>query len=173
MRDVFLTPKNGAAEGRLSGEMSNSRQRQEKQETPRLEDYLEAIYQLIHEKGYAGTIDIAERLHVKSPTVSSMLQKLDKRGYLVHEPYRGMRLTEKGEQVAVSVIRRHGTIEELLSMLGVEKQVAYTDAEGIEHNLHPATIERLERLVEFLRENPRYLKAIREGVDEKGGRGTA
>lgn len=151
----------------MSGEMSGTHQRQEKQETPRLEDYLEAIYRLIHEKGYAATIDIAERLQVRSPTVSSMLQKLDKKGYLVHEPYRGMRLTEKGEQVAVSVIRRHGTVEELLSMLGVEREVAYSDAEGIEHDLHPTTIERLERLVEFLKENPKYLKAVRKGMDEK------
>lgn len=147
----------------MSGKTSSTGQRQE---TPRLEDYLEAIYHLIHDKGYAGTIDIAEKLHVKSPTVSSMLQKLDKKGYLVHEPYRGMRLTEKGENVAISVIRRHGTIEELLSMLGVEREVAYTDAEGIEHNLHPTTMERLERLVGFLKENPRYLKAIRDAVDE-------
>ena len=137
-----------------------------RRETPRLEDYLEAIYHLIHDKGYASTVDISERLQVKPPSVSNMLQKLDARGYLVHEPYRGMRLTDKGESVARAVIRRHGTIEELLIILGVEKDVAYTDAEGAEHDLHPATIERLGRLLEYLKKNPKQLDSIRKGIDE-------
>lgn len=140
---------------------------QVKRETPRLEDYLEAIYHLIHDKGYATTVDISEKLQVKPPTVSSMLQKLSARGYLIHEPYRGMRLTEKGEKVAKSVIRRHGTIEELLSILGVKKEVAYTDAEGAEHNLQPATVERLGRLVKFLKDNPALLEKIRDAIDNE------
>jgi len=96
-----------------------------------------------------------------------MLSKLDAKGYLVHEPYRGMRLTEKGEGIAKSVIQRHGTVQELLSMLGVDSDVAYADAEGIEHYLHSTTMQRLERLVEFLKKNPDYLRAIREGIDSK------
>ena len=136
-----------------------------KRETPRLEDYLEAIYQLIHDKGYASTIEISEKLRVKSPSVSSMIEKLDAGGYLVHEPYRGMRLTEKGDEVAKSVILRHRTIQELLSLLGVEEDVAYRDAEGAEHNLDPTTIERLGRLVKFLKDNPEQLRAIKKGID--------
>ncbi len=136
-----------------------------KRETSRLEDYLEAIYHLDHEKGYITTMDISDKLGVKPPTVSSMVAKLARKGYLVHEPYRGMRLTESGNKVARSVIRRHETIEEFLSMLGVGDQVAYEDAEGIEHHVQPVTIRKLERLVEFLRENRQYLDALRKGID--------
>ncbi len=142
-----------------------SRTSELRRETPRLEDYLEAIYHLIHDKGFASTVDISERLQVKPPSVSNMLQKLNTRGYLIHEPYRGMRLTEKGESVARSVIRRHGTIEELLTILGVDKEIAYTDAEGAEHDLHPATIERLSRLLNYLKRNPKLLAAIRKSID--------
>lgn len=138
----------------------------DQQETPRLEDYLEAIYHLVHDKGYASTIDIAESLHVKSPTVSSMLQKLDSRGYLVHEPYRGMKLTDKGERVAKSVIARHEIISEFLTMLGVDEKVAYEDTEGIEHHMQPVTIYAIERLVDFLRENPKQLRAIRDRIEK-------
>lgn len=138
-----------------------------RRETPRLEDYLEAIFHLIHDKGYASTVEISEKLRVKPPTVSNMLQKLDAGGYLVREPYRGMRLTKKGEDVARSVVRRHGTIEELLYMLGVDRSVAYLDAEGAEHNLQPSTIERLGRLVKFLKNNPTVLDEIRNAIDSR------
>ena len=135
---------------------------QKGRETPRLEDYLEAIFHLIHDKGYASTVDISDWLEVKPPTVSNMVQKLAKRGYLVHEPYRGMRLTEKGERIARSVIARHSIVSEFLSMIGVEDKVAYEDTEGIEHHIQPVTIHRLDRVVKFLKKNPDVLKALRE-----------
>ena len=132
----------------------------------RLEDYLEVIYHLIHDKGYASTVDIAESLQVKPPTVSSMLQRLAAKDYLVHEPYRGMRLTEKGEKIARSVIARHNTVSEFLSMLGVNETVAYQDTEGIEHHLQPETIRRIEGLVDFLRKDPKLQSAIRAYIEE-------
>ncbi len=139
-----------------------SRTTQTQQDTPRLEDYLEVIYHLIHEKGYATTVEVADTLQVKPPTVSNMLQRLATRGYIVHEPYRGMRLTERGEKLAKSVIARHEIISEFLTMLGVEEKVAYQDTEGIEHHIQPVTIYTIERLVDFLRKNPRQLRAIRD-----------
>jgi len=132
----------------------------------RLEDYLEVIYHLIHDKGFASTVDIAETLHVKPPTVSSMLQRLAVKDYIVHEPYRGMRLTDKGEKIARSVIARHDTVSEFLSMLGVNETVAYQDTEGIEHHLQPETIRRIQGLVDFLRKDPKLLGAIRNHIDE-------
>jgi Mn-dependent DtxR family transcriptional regulator len=136
-----------------------------KNETPRLEDYLEAIYSLFEEKGYASTVDISDRLQVRPPTVTSMVQKLAKKGYLTHEPYRGMRLTDRGEKLAKSVVSRHQVISEFLSMIGVGRRVAYQDTEGIEHHIQPVTFRKIERLVEFLRKNPDYLRAVREYVD--------
>lgn len=134
--------------------------------TSRLEDYLKAIYHLVQDRGYASTVDIAESLRVKPPTVSSMLQRLAARGYLVHVPYRGIKLTDKGAKVARSVIARHNTISELLLMLGVEDKVANQDTEGIEHHIQPVTINKLEGLVDFLRKNPELLRAIRDHIEK-------
>lgn len=135
-----------------------------KQETPRAEDYLETVYHLIEDKGYANTVEISDKLKVKPPTVSSMIGKLASRGYLLHEPYRGMKLTESGEKIARSVISRHKIISEFLSMIGVEGDIAYEDTEGIEHHMQPTTIYRIERLVEFLRRNPAHLAEIKKYV---------
>ncbi|HYC12558.1 MAG TPA: iron dependent repressor, metal binding and dimerization domain protein [Nitrososphaerales archaeon] len=139
---------------------------QPKRDISRLEDYLEAIYNLNTEKGYVSAADISERLGVKPPTVSSMVVNLARKGYLEHERYRGMRLTASGEKIARSVIKRHQVISELLSMLGVDGRTAYTDTEGIEHHVHPSTLRRFEKLAEYLRENPNTLKAIRGFVEE-------
>lgn len=144
-----------------------SRLVQPKRDISRLEDYLEAIYNLNEEKGYVSAADISDRLGVKPPTVSSMVVNLARKGYLEHERYRGMRLTSSGEKVARSVIRRHQVISGLISMLGVDDQTAFVDTEGIEHHVHPTTLHKLERLGEFLRTNPQTLKAIRKFVNEQ------
>ena len=138
---------------------------QPRRDISRLEDYLEAMYNLDQEKGYITTSDISERLGVRPATVSSMVENLARKGYLTHERYRGMRLTEPGTKVARSVIRRHQAIFDFLSMLGIGKEIAYEDTEGIEHHLHPVTISRFERLVDFLKKNPHFLERIREDIN--------
>lgn len=67
--------------------------------TPSMEDYLERIYMLIEEKGYARVSDIAEALEVHPSSVTKMVQKLDKSDYLVYERYRGLVLTAKGNKI--------------------------------------------------------------------------
>jgi Mn-dependent DtxR family transcriptional regulator len=140
---------------------------QSKRDISRVEDYLEAIYNLNEEKGFISASDISERLGVKSPTVSAMVSKLAKEGYLERERYRGMKLTDRGIRVARSVIRRHETIFELLTMFGLSKDVAYVDTEGIEHHLHPATIQKFERLVEFLKTNPEISAKLKQSMDRE------
>ena len=140
---------------------------QSRKDISRLEDYLEAIYNLNAEKGYVSAADISERLAVKPPTVSNMVRNLADKGYLEHRKYRGMRLTPSGERIARSVIKRHQVISELISMLGVDDQTAYIDTEGIEHHVHPSTLRRFERLADYLRQNPQILRAIREFVEER------
>jgi DtxR family manganese transport transcriptional regulator len=140
---------------------------QSRKESARLEDYLETIHNLNVEKGYVSAADISERLSVKPPTVSNMIRNLADRGYLQHQRYRGMRLTPAGERIARSVIKRHQVISRLISMLGVDDRTAFVDTEGIEHHVHPTTLRVFERLAEYLQDNPKVLRAIREHVPER------
>lgn len=135
-------------------------------ETPRIEDYLEIIYRLTKEKGYAATSDVSERLSVKRPTASLMITKLARMGYLTHEKYRGIRLTQQGERVARSVIKKHEIIAEFLEMLGVDKNTAYTDTEGIEHHVQAETLERLRRAAEYFRRNRKALDSLRRFIED-------
>ena len=63
--------------------------------TDRMEDYLEVIYELIKQKGYATPVDISEYLNVSSPSVTKMVQRLYEQGYLNYEKYRGISLTPR------------------------------------------------------------------------------
>ena len=126
--------------------------------TDRMEDYLEVIYELVEEKGYATTVDISSYLNVSSPSVTKMMQKLDETGYLKYEKYRGIRLTREGIQIAEGIRNRHGLLAEFFKMIGVDEESANKDAEGIEHHLHPETMKKLEEFINLLKSNPSLRK---------------
>jgi len=119
--------------------------------TDRMEDYLEVIYELVQEKGYATTVDISSYLNVSSPSVTKMMQKLDETGYLKYEKYRGIKLTNEGTRIARNIRNRHGLLAEFFMIIGVDEETANNDAEGIEHHLHPETMKKLEEFINELK----------------------
>jgi Mn-dependent DtxR family transcriptional regulator len=128
----------------------------------RVEDYLEVIYELIQSKGYARSTAIAERLSVRTASVTSMLQRLHRLDLIVYERYRGLTLTPKGKRLAKNVQQRHLTILKFLRALGIEEKVAREDAEGIEHHVNKTTIERIGRFMEFIEQHPSWFHAFLE-----------
>ena len=119
--------------------------------TPTMEDYLECIYKLMEQKGYARASDIAEVLQVHPSSVTKMIQKLDKDKYLIYEKYRGLVLTANGKRIGKRLLMRHQLLEQLLKMIGVREENIYKDVEGIEHHLSWDSITCMESLVEFFR----------------------
>ncbi|MBW4081830.1 transcriptional regulator MntR [Paenibacillus sp. S150] len=128
--------------------------------TPSMEDYLERIYKLIDEKGYARVSDIAEGLEVHPSSVTKMIQKLDKDEYLIYEKYRGLVLTSKGKKVGKRLVDRHQLLEEFLGLIGVQQEHIYKDVEGIEHHLSWDSITRIETLVEYFRRDEARLQTL-------------
>jgi Mn-dependent DtxR family transcriptional regulator len=138
--------------------------------TPSMEDYLERIYKLIDEKGYARVSDIAEGLEVHPSSVTKMIQKLDKDNYLVYEKYRGLVLTSKGKKMGKRLVDRHALLEQFLMMIGVQGENIYKDVEGIEHHLSWDSITCIETLVEYFRRDPsrlQELQLIRSELDSE------
>lgn len=121
--------------------------------TPSMEDYLEQIYILIEEKGYARVSDIAEALSVHPSSVTKMVQKLDKSKYLIYEKYRGLVLTAKGKKIGKRLVDRHALLEEFLGIIGVSEDQIYQDVEGIEHHLSWDAITCIEYLVQYFNED--------------------
>src|SRR6266852_1324489 len=113
------------------------------------EDYLERIDELIEEKGYARVVDIASSLKVRQASVTSMVQKLGRAGYVKYEKYRGLILTDKGRDVARRIQNRHETLSRFFSLFGLDAETQRLDIEGIEHHLSPATVGMLADLADF------------------------
>ena len=126
----------------------------------RTEDYLEALIQIIDEKGFAKVKDISEMLSVSPSSVTEMFQKLKEKGYINYEKYRGVTLTKKGSVIAEKTKKRHDTLKEFLCILGVPEQIANEDACRIEHVVNTETMKRLRKFVSFVQDfnqSPRWL----------------
>ncbi len=133
-----------------------------------MEDYLERIYRLIEQKGYARVSDIAEDLAVHPSSVTKMIQKLDKDNYLVYERYRGLMLTTKGIKIGKRLVDRHKLLETFLKQIGVQEENIYRDVEGIEHHLSADSITCLEALVAWFARSPHVcteLETIRRELE--------
>jgi len=125
-----------------------------------MEDYIEQIYLLIEEKGYARVSDIAGNLSVHPSSVTKMVQKLDQEEYLVYEKYRGLILTPNGKKVGKRLVYRHELLEKMLRLIGVKEENIYHDVEGIEHHLSWNAIDRIGDLVEFFEESPKRIEEL-------------
>ena len=139
--------------------------------TQSAEDYLERIYELFQEKGYARVVDIASSLGVKQASVTSMVQRLGELGYLKYEKYRGLVLTEKGKAVALRIQKRHETLSRFFTLFGLDMETQKHDIEGIEHHLSSATVQILADLAAYFEKHPELLHAFQEG--RKAGKGTS
>jgi len=113
-----------------------------------LEDYAELIADLLTSGGEARATDIARRLGVSHVTVVKALSRLKREGLATARPYRGVFLTEAGQALARRVRARHRLVVDLLLAVGVSREDAENDAEGIEHHVSPATLEAFARFVE-------------------------
>ena len=109
-----------------------------------VEDYVELISDLINLNGTARPVEIAERLGVAQPTVSKNLARLKREGFITHEPYRAIHLTEAGNQLADACRRRHRIVVEFLIALGISVETAEHDAEGIEHHVSEETLKKFQ-----------------------------
>ncbi len=129
--------------------------------TPSMEDYLERIYSLIEEKGYARVSDIAEALEVHPSSVTKMVQKLDKDKYLVYEKYRGLVLTSKGKKIGKRLVDRHALLENFLRTIGVDEEHIFRDVEGIEHHLSWESITCIEYLMQYFQNDITRVEELR------------
>jgi DtxR family Mn-dependent transcriptional regulator len=130
-----------------------------------LEDYLEAIYNLVQEKHVARSKEIAKLLNVSNSSVTGALQALGERKLINYAPYEVITLTEEGEAVAKSVVRRHQVLRDFfIKVLEVAEDEAESAACAMEHSLSPVIMDRLIRYVEFTEACPVGGTRWREGV---------
>lgn len=112
------------------------------------QDYLELIADLIDVMGEARAVDLAARLGVTAATVNSTLQRLVREGLVRKQRYRSIFLTEAGRRLAEEARERHQVVRDFLLALGIQRETAESEAEGIEHHVSPSTLAAFRRYLE-------------------------
>ena len=157
-RDKFRTFRGYSMESREEGDL-----------TPSMEDYLEMIYRIAGESGYARVNDLALALNVQPSSASKMVRKLAEQGHLKYEPYGILVLTDSGREAGRLLLERHEILATFLELLGVRANLLQ-DTERIEHLVSEETLGCIASFVEFAAQNPGWLEPFHRYLHEKGGR---
>jgi DtxR family transcriptional regulator, Mn-dependent transcriptional regulator len=124
-----------------------------------LEDYLEAVLELVQTGRVARVRDIARRLNVGMPSVSVALKTLSARGLVNYDPYQVITLTERGEQLGRDITHRHEVLQGFLTdVLGIAPEVAQSNACRMEHAIDNEVLEKLKEFAGLLRRCPRVVR---------------
>ena len=108
-----------------------------------MEDYLEAIAELIAVDGHAHTKEIAQKLNVKMPSVTGALRQLEQLGYIIYNTHYPVQLTEEGKRDAGGILKRHLVLKNFFSgILGLPAEKASETACRLEHAVDDETISR-------------------------------
>jgi DtxR family Mn-dependent transcriptional regulator len=109
------------------------------------QDYLKAICKIELEGGRASTVQMARELGVAPASVTTMTQRLERRGLVEREPYRGFALTPSGRRDALEILRHHRLLETfLVRSLGFSPDDVHDEAERLEHALSEKLEERID-----------------------------
>jgi len=112
--------------------------------TSSLEDYLETMLSLKERNNEIRVTDVALELNISKPSVNKAMNILKKQGLLDQEHYGLISLTEKGEEMAKNVLKRHVAVKQLLnSVLLVDEETAEKEACLIEHAISEDTLKKL------------------------------
>lgn len=142
--------------------------KKEGQLTSAMEDYLEMVFRLCEERGYARVVQISDLLHVKPSSASKMISKLVDLDYLQSDRYEVIRLTQSGCKIGKYLLKRHETVETFLKLVG--SLTPLEETELIEHTLNPSTVSAISVLNDFFAEDPearqRFLTFSRQTAEQ-------
>jgi DtxR family transcriptional regulator, Mn-dependent transcriptional regulator len=123
--------------------------------TDAIQDYLKAIYKLQEDDARVSVTALAREQGVAAGSASEMVKKLGALDLVDHEPYRGVKLTQAGERVAVEVIRHHRLLELYLAeTLGLHVDEVHDEADRLEHVLSEELEARIDKALGFPTHDP-------------------
>ncbi|NLW47060.1 MAG: transcriptional regulator MntR [Firmicutes bacterium] len=127
--------------------------------TESMEDYLEMFYRIVAKQGYIRPVDLSDAIKVKPSSVTRMIQKLHKTGFITYEKYRNISLTEKGMIYGRFLVWRDEKLTEFLSLVKASPHIS-EQVEGMEHYITPITMRVISNLNIYFRSDPKRLSDL-------------
>ncbi len=122
--------------------------------SPAVEDYLKAIF-ILQSDAPVSTSGLATRLGVSPASVTNMVKRLSSLSLVTYKSYKGVRLTDAGEAIALEIIRHHRLLETYLrEVMGYDWEEMHREAEHLEHHISEAFEERLDHMLGYPTHDP-------------------
>ncbi|MBU0436840.1 metal-dependent transcriptional regulator [Staphylococcus succinus] len=118
--------------------------------TEEKEDYLKAILTHDGDRSFVSNKTLSQYLNIKPPSVSEMVNRLEKSGYVETKPYKGVQLSKEGLTYTLDIIKRHRLLELfLIKILQYNWEEVHQEAEVLEHKVSHLFVERLDKLLDY------------------------
>ncbi len=118
--------------------------------TPAMRRYAAEIYRLQQDFPNVGLSELSQSAESSLQATARMVGRMKELGYLEHEPYRGVRLTKEGEQIAMPALRRHRMVEVfLVKVMGYDWASAHTLSDVFERGVNDEIENRIDQLSGF------------------------
>lgn len=123
-----------------------------------MQEYLAEAYRLAHyqpDDPFVSTSALAQVMGVSAPAVTRMVQRLKDAGYLEHEPYQGIKLTDDGEREALMNIRRHRLVERfLVDVMSFGWHEVHDAADELGESVSDVVVSRMEAMAGYPKRCP-------------------
>jgi len=120
-----------------------------------VENYLKNIYELEAAEKKVTTTLLAAKLRISPASVTDMVKKLSKKGFLRYVPYKGVEVTEKGKRSALKIIRKHRLWEMfLVEVLHFSWDKIHEEAEEFEHIMSERMEEKIDEVLGYPKVDP-------------------
>ena len=127
------------------------------------EDYAEMILELGEEGRIVRPSDLARKLGVTHVTVLRALDRLLRDGLITRDVDQGILLSPAGHTMGEASRERHRIVVSFLERLGVPKEIAAVDAEGIEHHVSQMVLQKMAAFLQESLPSPARKSARRQG----------
>ncbi|MFP6582200.1 MAG: metal-dependent transcriptional regulator [Candidatus Hydrogenedentota bacterium] len=135
--------------------------------SPSLEQYVEAIADLLTRDKVCSVSDIAAQVQVSRPAVSRAVRELSEQNLVTHKAYGYVDLTEQGQKIADMLTIRHEAIYAFMKdVLQYDEDFADQEACRLEHQVDDEFVARLETLGRVVAEHPEVVEALRDQLSE-------
>lgn len=121
------------------------------------ENYIKAVYsiQYRNDSGEVSVNEIAERMQTRPATVTDMFKKLSEKELINYEKYKKVQLTDSGEKIALSILRKHRLWETFLcNKLNFAWDEVHEVAEQLEHIQSQKLIDKMDEFLGFPEYDP-------------------
>ncbi len=126
--------------------------------SPTTENYLKAIYALAERDTNRPLVrlgELATELKLTPGTITTMIRSLAERDLVTYQPRAGVKLSAKGNQEALQVLRRHRLIELfLVEVMKMDWSEVHEDAEALEHAVSDKFLAKMDEMMGYPTEDP-------------------